>query len=80
MFDPNTWPHFGWQKNKEAYARSLDNTELWGAILDCQKAAQICTNEQSKYMDELSIYRTETERRQRKMQKMAKNSQVAKIR
>lgn len=69
MFDPNNWPHLGWQKNKESYAKGLSIEELKGALKDCQEASRVCTGEENKYRDEAHIYFREFNRRMNQKQR-----------
>lgn len=66
MFDENAWPHVGWWKMKEEIARGMTISQLHYARLDCHKAALAfpCSDTESKYRDEGSIYAMEMKRRQ----------------
>lgn len=60
----NNWPHSGWWNSKEEKARKMTMAELAYARKDCFETAQANPETEGKYMDELSVYAMEMQRRQ----------------
>jgi len=63
--DYYVYPNAGWWHRVEESAKKLSNAELWYARRDCHEAAKANPETEGKYMDELSIYVTEINRRSR---------------
>ena len=51
----NDWPHVGWWKTKEEYAKRMTVDELWFARMDCNDAAIVLPQVEGKYRDEGTI-------------------------
>lgn len=57
------YPFAGWWQTKEEKAKKMTLAELVYARKDCFEAAKANPNTEGKYMDELSIYAKEMNRR-----------------
>ena len=62
----NSYPNAGWWKVKQRIAHDMDENQLAFARADCFKASKCLAINEGKYMDELSIYATEQNRRNKK--------------
>ncbi len=57
------YPNAGWWETKAELAQKMNIAELYYSRRDCYDAAKANPETESKYMDELSIYITEINRR-----------------